>query len=155
MGGLAHIIETAGLATVGISLVREHTAAMKPPRTLWVPFPLGRPLGEPNDEAFQLDVLRAVLARHPDSPPATLCLAGLLHRTGRDAGALSYLQALSDRSPDDYRVYGLMAQVYEAMGRDAEAAEADELYREKRRHQQVDRRVRGDLEAMLQIATGS
>jgi hypothetical protein len=50
------------LATVGISLVREHTEAIKPPRALWVPFPLGRPLGEPNDEAFQLDVLRAVLA---------------------------------------------------------------------------------------------
>jgi tetratricopeptide (TPR) repeat protein len=100
-------------------------------------------------------VLRAVLERHPDTPPAALCLAGLLHRTGRDAGALSYLQALSKRSPDDYRVYGLMARVYEAMGRDAEAAKADEFYRKKRRHQQVDRRVRGDLEAMLQIVSGS
>lgn len=101
------------------------------------------------------EVLRAVLERQPDSLPTTLCLAGLLHRTGRDAEALGYLQALSEKSPEDYRVYGLMAPVYEAMGRSAKAAEADELYREKRRHQQVDRRMRGDLEAMLQIVPGS
>lgn len=35
---------------------------MRPPRALWVPFELGRPLGVPDDAAFQLDVLRSVLA---------------------------------------------------------------------------------------------
>ncbi|MGD8418249.1 MAG: hypothetical protein PVH91_14410 [Pseudomonadales bacterium] len=34
---------------------------MQPPRALWVPFPLGRPLGKPGDAAFQLDVIRAAL----------------------------------------------------------------------------------------------
>ena len=34
---------------------------MQPPRTLWVPFPLGRPLGKPGDAAFQLDVIKAAL----------------------------------------------------------------------------------------------
>ena len=71
------------------------------------------------------------------------------------AESLGYLQTLSAISPDDYRVHGLMAQVYEAMDRGAAAAEADELYREKLRHQQVDRRVRGDLEAVLQITVGN
>jgi hypothetical protein len=42
--------------------VREHTAVIKPPRALWVPFELGRPLGVPNDAAFQSRVLRAALA---------------------------------------------------------------------------------------------
>jgi hypothetical protein len=41
--------------------VREHTEKMHPPRTLWVPFPLGRPFGAPNDKPFQLDVLRHLL----------------------------------------------------------------------------------------------
>ena len=34
---------------------------MQPPRTLWVPFPLGRPLGKPGDAAFQRDVIEAAL----------------------------------------------------------------------------------------------
>jgi hypothetical protein len=47
---------------VNISLVREHAEAIRPPRSLWVPFPLGRPLGAPNDPAFQGRVVRAALA---------------------------------------------------------------------------------------------
>jgi D-proline reductase (dithiol) PrdB len=34
---------------------------VRPPRALWVSFPLGRPLGIPGDADFQLDVLRATL----------------------------------------------------------------------------------------------
>jgi hypothetical protein len=41
--------------------VREHTAVIKPPRALWVPFELGRPLGVPGDAAFQTRVLRQAL----------------------------------------------------------------------------------------------
>ena len=33
--------------------------AVVPPRALWVPFPLGRPLGAIDDPGFQKDVLRA------------------------------------------------------------------------------------------------
>lgn len=47
--------------TTGISLVRENTASMQPPRALWVPFPLGRPLGVPRDPAFQQRVIAAAL----------------------------------------------------------------------------------------------
>lgn len=49
------------MPTVGISLVRPHTEHLRPPRALWVPFRLGRPLGAPGDPAFQLAVLRAAL----------------------------------------------------------------------------------------------
>ena len=41
--------------------MREHTTKIKPPRALWVPFELGRPLGAPGDAAFQTRVLRAAL----------------------------------------------------------------------------------------------
>jgi hypothetical protein len=41
--------------------VREHTAALSPPRALWVPFILGRPFGVPNDAAFQRAALLAAL----------------------------------------------------------------------------------------------
>ena len=51
-----------GLTTVGISLIREHTEKLKPPRALWVPFPFGLPLGHPGDVAEQRAVLDAALA---------------------------------------------------------------------------------------------
>ena len=61
MGALAHYIEAEGVATTQISLIREHTEAIRPPRALWVPFMLGRPFGVPNDADFQRRVLLAAL----------------------------------------------------------------------------------------------
>jgi len=61
VGGLSHYLEQEGLATTQISLIREHSETIKPPRALWVPFELGRPLGVPNDPAFQGRVLLAAL----------------------------------------------------------------------------------------------
>ena len=61
MGALSRWIEEEGIATTQISLVREHTAAIRPPRALWVPFILGRPLGVPGDPAFQRRALLAAL----------------------------------------------------------------------------------------------
>ena len=62
MSALSHVLESEGLSTTGISLVREHTEAMAPPRALWVPFALGRPLGAAGDAAFQHRVIAAALA---------------------------------------------------------------------------------------------
>jgi hypothetical protein len=62
VSALGHYLERAGIPTAGISLVREHSEKLRPPRALWVPFMLGRPLGVPDDPAFQHEVLRAVLA---------------------------------------------------------------------------------------------
>ena len=47
--------------TTGISLVRENAESMRPPRSLWVSFSLGRPLGVPNDAQFQHRVIAAAL----------------------------------------------------------------------------------------------
>lgn len=47
------------MATTQISLIRIHTERTQPPRALWVPFELGRPLGVPNDAAFQKRVMLA------------------------------------------------------------------------------------------------
>ena len=61
VGAFAHYLEEEGLATTQISLVRPHTEQIRPPRALWVSFELGRPLGVPNDAAFQTRVLMACL----------------------------------------------------------------------------------------------
>lgn len=71
MSGLAHLLEREGLATVLIGLVPQHVSAMRPPRALLVPFPFGRPLGEPDDPALQQRVLTECLALldAPGPPP--------------------------------------------------------------------------------------
>lgn len=77
MSVLAHVLEAAGIATVTISSIRPMAEKVAPPRALHCEFPLGRPLGRPNDAEFQHDVLaRAfalldvpsgpVLVDHPD-----------------------------------------------------------------------------------------
>lgn len=61
MGALAHYLEQEGIATTQISLVREHTETIRPPRALYVPFEFGRPLGPPDDPAGQRQVMLAAL----------------------------------------------------------------------------------------------
>ena len=61
MSALGHYLEAEGIPTVSISLIREHTVALKAPRALWVPFMLGRPYGVPNDAAFQRKVILSAL----------------------------------------------------------------------------------------------
>lgn len=62
MGALARVFEAAGLATVGLSIVREQAENIKAPRFLHVEFPLGRPLGKPHDADFQTEVLRSAFS---------------------------------------------------------------------------------------------
>jgi hypothetical protein len=61
VGGLAHYFEDEGIPTTQISLIRLHTETIKPPRALWVPFELGRPVGVPNNPEFQKRVLLSAL----------------------------------------------------------------------------------------------
>ena len=55
------MMEEEGLATVLISLVREQSEPMRPPRALWVPFMMGRPFGAPDEPDFQKRVIRTAL----------------------------------------------------------------------------------------------
>ncbi|MGH7868318.1 MAG: hypothetical protein ACREP9_12020 [Candidatus Dormibacteraceae bacterium] len=61
MGLIASVIEKAGIPTTSISLLREITEKVRPPRALCVPFPMGYPFGKPNDADIQLQVIRQAL----------------------------------------------------------------------------------------------
>jgi hypothetical protein len=65
VSAVGRYLEEQGIPTVQISLIREHTAALKAPRALWVPFMLGRPFGAPKEPEFQARVLREALALLP------------------------------------------------------------------------------------------
>ena len=58
VGLIQRAIEYASMTTVSISLLREITEKIRPPRALFVPFPLGYPLGEPNNPDLQTRILR-------------------------------------------------------------------------------------------------
>lgn len=73
MSVIGHFVELTGIATAGISLIREHSVGFRPPRALWVPFPLGRPFGAPNNPAFQSEVLASLLSLFDsDAGPSVL-----------------------------------------------------------------------------------
>jgi hypothetical protein len=50
-------IERNNIATVSISLLKEVTSIIKSPRSLFVPFQMGYPLGLPNDVYLQHRVI--------------------------------------------------------------------------------------------------
>lgn len=58
MGLVQREIEAQGIPTIGISIVRKFTEKVKPPRTVFLRWPYGHPLGEP----FHVAQQRAVLA---------------------------------------------------------------------------------------------
>jgi len=61
VSALGHHLEEAGIATVAIALIRPQAENTRPPRALWVPFELGRPIGPPSDPAFQRRVILGAL----------------------------------------------------------------------------------------------
>ena len=81
MSALSHQLEERGFSTVVIAGVRVQAEKTRPPRAVWTPAMLGRPMGEPGEPAFQLRVLRAalkllertdgpvILEDFPDDPP--------------------------------------------------------------------------------------
>jgi len=57
VGLIQREIEKAGIPTIGISLVRKFTEKVKPPRTIFLKWPFGHPLGEPFHRAQHRAVL--------------------------------------------------------------------------------------------------
>jgi len=62
VSAIAHHLESEGIATTLIALIRLHAEKARPPRALWVPFQLGRPVGAPLNKAFQHRVLSIALS---------------------------------------------------------------------------------------------
>jgi D-proline reductase (dithiol) PrdB len=54
---VARVIEEAGIPTVVVSTGRDLSAQVKPPRTVFVNFPMGNPFGKPFDVAQQRMIL--------------------------------------------------------------------------------------------------
>ena len=57
MGLVQRAIEAEGIPTVGISILREVTEKVRPPRSVFLRYPFGHPLGE----AFKVAQQRTIL----------------------------------------------------------------------------------------------
>lgn len=61
MGLIQRVIETAGISTISVSLSKEITQKLRPPRAVFPGFPLGHPMGFPGRSTQQLKMLRILL----------------------------------------------------------------------------------------------
>lgn len=62
VGLIQAAIERENISTVSVSLLREVTEIIRPPRALFAPYPLGYPLGAPNDAILQHRVIAKALS---------------------------------------------------------------------------------------------
>ena len=71
VGLIQSVIERAGIPTASVTLLREVTERVDPPRALFVDLPFGYPLGAPNDASLQTVIVLATLALLKERvPPA-------------------------------------------------------------------------------------
>ena len=61
MGLVQRTIEAEGIPTVGISILKEVTRRVRPPRAVYLRYPFGHPLGEAFHVAQQRTILLAAL----------------------------------------------------------------------------------------------
>lgn len=62
VGLVQRAIEEGGIPTVGISISRKYTEQVRAPRSVFLKWPMGHPLGEPFKPAQQTTVLRDALS---------------------------------------------------------------------------------------------
>jgi hypothetical protein len=77
VGLIAAELERQGIATVCVQPVRHLAERVRPPRSLLVPFRLGRPLGRPNDADTQHGVIEQMLRMLEDRTMRVPALAEL------------------------------------------------------------------------------
>jgi len=61
VGLIQRVIEAAGISTISVSLSKEITGSVRPPRAIYPGFPLGHPISFPGQISRQLSVMRLLL----------------------------------------------------------------------------------------------
>ena len=81
MGLIQRAIEAEGIPTIGISILKEVTQKVRPPRALFLRYPFGHPLGRAfnakQQRAILLDALRGL---ETITVPGTILEPGYLWR---------------------------------------------------------------------------
>lgn len=61
MGLIQRAVEAAGIATISVTLSKEITQKVRPPRAVFTNMPMGHPLGFPGEKFRQLQIIRLLL----------------------------------------------------------------------------------------------
>lgn len=69
VGLIQSVIEKAGIPTASVSVLREVSERVAPPRVLFADFPLGYPLGAAQDAELQTRIVLAMLTLLKEPPP--------------------------------------------------------------------------------------
>jgi D-proline reductase (dithiol) PrdB len=84
VGLVQRAIEAEGIPTVGISILKEVTQKVRPPRTLFLRYPFGHPLGEAlNVKQQRTILLEALKALETITEPGTIVEPGYPWRRHR------------------------------------------------------------------------
>ena len=88
MGLIQREIEASSISTIGISIVRKYTEQTRAPRSVFLKWPFGHPLGEPGNVAQQRRVMEdAFKALEEITEPGTIVdLPYRWKRWGEDLG---------------------------------------------------------------------
>ena len=77
MGLVQRAIEAEGIPTVGISILKEVTQKVRPPRSVFLRYPFGHPLGEAFNVAQQRAILQdAITGLESITEPGTILEPG-------------------------------------------------------------------------------
>ena len=87
MGLVARVIEESGIPTVLVSTGRDLTAQVRPPRSVFVNFPMGNPFGRPDDHQQQTGILLDAL-RLVETASEGGVLTDLPYEWGTDFGSI-------------------------------------------------------------------
>ena len=122
MGTLASVLEQSGFATVALSSIRGQIETTSPPRALHCEFPLGRPLGKPNDADFQREVIEHAFALLDETSGPVLVDHPIEIKDGSDSPLSCVIPPsdTSDRSPAASEALGLLPawkRTYKKYGR--------------------------------------
>ena len=120
---LARVFEATNLSTVQITLVKEHTEKVNPPRALFCAFPYGLALGKPNDADFQHRVLADAFALldRPDGPVLEEFPEEIVPAAAQASGALTAgaVERPADPAFELTSLRGYYSQFVERYGRTA------------------------------------
>ena len=84
MGLIQRAVEEAGIPTIGVTLQKEITRRVKPPRALYLRYPFGHPMGETFAARQQRAVLLTALeALETMTEPGTIVEPGWAWRRHR------------------------------------------------------------------------
>jgi len=84
VGLVQRAIEAEGIPTIGISILKEVTEKVRPPRSVFLRYPFGHPLGEAFNVAQQRTILRDALnALEGIAEPGTIVEPGYQWRRHR------------------------------------------------------------------------